>query len=91
MAAQGDDMCDILAVAASEDSFEGQAVCEVGQGRPACGSSCRRWSWRSGQTAAVTQTSKAVCGEEIEVEDVSCALVSHIDLDSRVVSINSRA
>ena len=58
-----------------------QVVCEVGQARPACGgSSCRRWSWRSGQTAVATQTSSAVCGGREEDGTAAFALLDHIDL-----------
>jgi hypothetical protein len=34
-----------------------------------------------GQTAAVTQTSTAVCGEKVEVEPLLSALPGGIDLD----------
>ena len=67
-AVQDDERCDTLVVAV----IEGAAACweerSVGQARPACGgSSCRRWSLGSGQTAAVTQDSSTACGGERRV------------------------
>jgi hypothetical protein len=82
VAAPGDDIGDTPA-----DGWDGGGKValvdrEVGQVRPACRCSwCHRQSRHSGQTAAVTQTSAAVCGEEVGVEIALSSLLGGIDID----------
>ena len=55
---------------------------EVGQARPACRCSlCHQQSEHSGQTAAVSQNSAAVCGEDVGVEMALSPLLGGIDTD----------
>ena len=74
-AVQDGERCDTLVVAVIVYAVACSEKRSVGQARPADdGSSCRRWSLRSGQTATVPQDSSAACGgREKEVVTASRA------------------